>query len=240
MKKPAFTLIELLITAVLFVVVAGYAVVIFSSTVDLSSQAQRSTGAASQARQAVDVISKAFSQSSTSAQVVVLSSSESGSNGASNSIVIFTVTIPTALGAPSSNTEQRAYCSASVGNGTYRLVEYTITGTYNPGATSAACTSTSLQTLFIAPTVNGPNYITDDVTNVSQFTVVPDQYDLAAPNPNPAALHIVLTSVYNLTVGNASATDRVDSGGTAHSITVQATATRNLPGTPAILPFSAF
>lgn len=226
MKRKAFTLIELLITALLFVIVAGYAVVIFSSTVGLSSQAQRSAGAAGQSRQAIDILSQAFAQSSTSSPVAVIRTNEPGIDG---SVLIFTVTIPTNLGAASATTEQRIYCANPVGNRTFRLAQFVETGTYSGGALSLSCNAASISTVFSGGTITGPTFITDTNTNVTRFSAVPAQYNTGAPVPNPSGLHLVLTTVFDQTVGNTSAQNRVDNGSTALPITVEATATRNFP-----------
>jgi prepilin-type N-terminal cleavage/methylation domain-containing protein len=226
MKRKAFTLIELLITALLFVIVAGYAVVIFSSTVGLSSQAQRSAGAAGQSRQAIDVLSRAFAQSSTSAPVAVLRTTESGTDG---SVLVFTVTIPTNLGAASATTEQRIYCANPVGNGTFRLAQFIATGSYSGAVGSVACNGAALTALFSGGTITGPTFITDTNTNVTRFSAVPAQYNTGVPTPNPSGLRLLLTTLFDPTVGNASAQTRTDSAGTSLPITVEATATRNFP-----------
>jgi prepilin-type N-terminal cleavage/methylation domain-containing protein len=236
MKLKAFTLIELLITAVLLVIVAGYSVVILSSTVNLSAQAQRSTGASSQSRQAIDTVSRAFAQSSTTTPVAVLSRSEANTPG---SVIIFTVLISNNIGAPSATTEQRIYCTVGTTNGKFRLAQFVETGTYNGGTSSLSCNNASLSTAFTGGSISGPTYITDTTTNVTLFLATREQYNTTVPAPDPSALHFVLTSSYDVAVANVTATERSDASVSSHSITVEATASRNrtynlLP----VLPFS--
>lgn len=234
MKRRAFTLIELLITAVIFVVVAGYAVVVFSSTIGFTAQSQRSSGAAAQSEQALAVVAHAFSQSSTASPVAVLTTGDNGTGG--SSAVIFTVTVPNNLGAPSATTEQRAYCANLTANGTYRLAQFIIVGTYPGGSTSTSCTAAGLNTAFGGTaTVTGPTFLTDASTNVTSFMVVPTQFDTSAPAPDPSALRIVLTSIYDPTTA-ASTETRTGGSTAAHPITVETTALRNLPS--GMLPFT--
>lgn len=233
-RRTAFTLVELLVTSMLFVIVAGYAVVILTATVGMSAQVQRSTGAANQLAQSLEAINLAFNRSTGGAAVVPTNAAD-----VDGSILIFTTTLPTSTGAAGTTTEQRAYCASPVASGKYRLAQFTIIGTYVGGQSSAACTSTGLVPLFgVGATVSVPTYLTDDTTSVLRFQVAPVQYGTGAPTPNPAGVWMLLTTLYDPTVSDPSYVDRASSGGKALPITSRTVSFRNFPYNR--VPFSGF
>ncbi|HSI20549.1 MAG TPA: prepilin-type N-terminal cleavage/methylation domain-containing protein [Verrucomicrobiae bacterium] len=231
MKRKAFTLIELLITALLLVVVAGYSVVIFSSTVGMYQQTDQSNGAAVQIKQSLDIIGRAFAQSSKTAPVVILNANTAATTG---NILVFTSIVPTTAGAASSAVEQRAYCVVEVGAGKYRLAEFILAGTYNNSTSSRFCTAIDLANAFPG-TVTGPTYLTDATTNVTRFIALPIQYGSTTPSPDPSGIRLTMTSMYDPAISDSTFTERADTIKTL-PLTVERTAYRNLPNNT--VPFS--
>ncbi len=230
-RRKAFTLIELLITATIFVVVAGYSVVILSSTVGVTAQAQRSASAAAQARQAVDVLSKAFSQSIIGAATpaVVRPVNDLMVEG-SMLIISVAILVPSGRASFADPQNTRVYCAFNSAPGKYRLAEFTVAEltngqTYDENAANQPCTFQGVSNLFPSQVVSAPYFLTDDVTNVTRFSVIP----VNAPSPNLDAVRISLTTVYDPALTDPTVTDRADTGSTNHPITVQGTAYRNFP-----------
>lgn len=242
MKRRAFTLVELLVTAVLFSVVAGYAVVIFSVSSGAGLQAQRSSSVTGGVRRVLDDINHSFDRSSMasppSAIEIPIAQSTSTScdslQSCPQSALVFTTELADQNGyfcssahpCPGSAVEQRVYCPVLV-NGHQRLALFTFaTPVALPSTTpsSTQCNAASLQaTLGAAQPPTGPIYLTDDSTDVLSFKTTPIQYGVAGL-ADVTAFHVVLTAVYDSTV-SSSASDRADT--TAKTpITVEMTTDR--------------
>jgi hypothetical protein len=203
-------------------------VVILTATVGLTQQVERSNGAASQTRQTIDRIAQGFQQSVSTDAFGILTTGEGDSD---QSMIVFTVALADSKGQLTAASENRAYCPVRTASNKHRLAQFIITnGTYAGGLLSTSCTTVGIAALFSgSPQVTGPDYLTDGTTDVLRFEAATSQYGAVAPNPNPAAIRLLLTTRYDATVSSTTAETRADSGPNALPLTVRTTAFRNYP-----------
>jgi len=207
MRRPAFTLIELLITAVLFVVVAGYAVSILGATIGLTNQARHNQGAVSQNRGTLEIIGKQYQRANNFGlppkNALVYPSTDIDQP---NVVLI----IPKIRQADTNGVElvltdryDNIFCAmaSDQNSAKRRLVRFTaLNGIVNPIITTGTCSLVGVRALYSSGLVTGPEYLTDETTNVQRFEASVTQFSTSVELQT--GLRLGLTTVYDPSVTN--------------------------------------
>lgn len=207
MRKPAFTLLEVLVTAVIFVVVAGLATAAFSSTARFQFINKQSQNTAAQLQDVLKSMSGAVERSIVTdaphQPFITDSTQDVGQgNGIKNQVLIIDsrkAQADSSVSTQTSDDEWHVYCIEVVGS-VQRLAQFIVSGSapLNTGASSATCNRDLLASgLFNGSTVTGPEYLTETNLSVTALHFVGVSYG-GAPPINPPAIRIEIAAQYNV------------------------------------------
>jgi len=190
-RRPAFTLLELLISAALFATVAVMVVGILATSTAVQDAGQRSQGTSAQLQRTLDTVQTALTRS---AQPITINTDSAGKN----KVVVFQSCLPTD-DCSTGVTLQRyeVYCVNSVsGTDKDRLLQYILpaSATFIGGSLNSvnSCNPSSLSTFFSAP--GTLNYLTDTTISVPTFNVQGVQNAAVAGNAD--AYEVELAGAY--------------------------------------------
>ena len=233
MRKPAFTLLELLIAAALTATLATVATASMATASRGYLRAHRSQTVAVQLGVMADQLVRDIQLSSTTPQILP---GTMGNGGVANSALILSVPLRDVNGLATGSTEERVYCVEAdvAASGAQNLVLYTITPSSaalaSPLPASVACTSAGVSTLFQggAFVVTTKRFaIGDTGVQVASFLVkgVYSQYELANSG---AGFRIELAGRYRVENEFSGAVSRVgDTQVDPSQLVVRAIAVRN-------------
>lgn len=234
MRRPAFTLIELLIASVLFVSVAGFSTAIFSTTTRFQFINKQNQSMATQVQLVTDSIRGAIERSvntdPTRAPHVYFSvQGDGGTQQVSQGLAIYSrrQLSDGSVSGSSGGDEWHYYCVENL-SGAYRLARYVIPGqpTLVTTPTVVTCTKQGITTsgIFGAATIPDPSYLTETNVDISALYFIPVIYS-AGQVTNPPALRIEIVAKYDPT--NSGGESRVsDSFTEAGQLVIRKTATR--------------
>ncbi len=198
-RRPAFTLIELLISAALFATVAVMVIAILATSSTVQDAGQRSQGTSSQLQSAMDSLKVALTRSTGTAVTINQDTSAQGGN---NSILVLQTCLPSSdCTTPVYQYEVFCVNSDSTSADKTRLLQYvppstaTLSGSLN---SFNSCNLNSIGALFTLS--NGTaNYLTDSTIKIPSFTV--QAMNNANAVANADAFEIELAGVYKGAVG---------------------------------------
>lgn len=208
-RKAGFTLLELLVTAVIFVIVAGLATAAFSSTAHFQFVNKQSQNTAAQvqivAKNMSDVIARSVASDVNHQPRFLASTQEVGQGGIANQVLaVFArkAQLDSSISDQTLDDEWNVYCVLpdTVTN-VYRLVHFVAPSgaAINGGVSSIACDKTTLSTsLFGGATVTGPEYLTEQNVDINAFHAAPVTYN-PAPVVDPPAIRLELVAQYDPT-----------------------------------------
>jgi prepilin-type N-terminal cleavage/methylation domain-containing protein len=217
MYKKGFTLLEVLVTAVLFVVVAGLATAAFTSTARFQYVNKQSQNTAAQLQDALKSMSSAVERSvvqdAPHQPVIITSNQDVGQGGLVNQILVIDsrkAQPDTSITTLTTDDEWHVYCIEVVGT-VKRLARFVVPASapLTNAVSSATCNRDLLASaLFSGTSVTGPEYLTDTSMTVNALHFVPVNYT-PAPAINPPAIRIELAAQYGAvaSTGESRASD---------------------------------
>jgi type II secretory pathway pseudopilin PulG len=196
-RKPGFTLLELLVTSVIFVVVVILSISIFSSTARFEKTAQRTQDLTSQSLIGLQSIKKAFLRSI--GTVTIIPPTAQGGDD----VLVLTTPEQDINGLQNGTNDQLLYCVSTETASARQLAVFTVSSAVSLPANPQllACTNQGVQSLFSSSAVQGPSYLTDTTILLQRLHFSPVQYADNAPVTNMDALQIEATLVYDPTLG---------------------------------------
>ena len=220
-RLPGFTLLELLLAAAVFAVVASYAGILLASTAHLGLAQRQNQALSIQGKAVFDAIGAVATPAGPNASLSLFSYSVAPTHGyGQNSALVAMAPRQGAAAAPV------AFCVQTKGT-TKRLVRITFNTLTSVPSNGTVITNQCLNTTSTDVTAD---YLTDESTDVLSFKVTPVWTLSEAPANNttallnPPALHI------DLVLGYAALEQRKNGSGLSSARTVLSTTVERIPG----------